>query len=59
MNKETKVDQFIDMELRDWFAGQALAHLAGMLHPGAWSPAEVARRAYEIADNMMLFRSRE
>ena len=44
-----------NMELRDWFAGQALSGLSS--HPGglltAPSPEEISKRAYEIADAML------
>lgn len=43
-----------DIELRDWFAGQALAGLVG-----GWSTINgAAETAYEVADAMMEERER-
>jgi hypothetical protein len=45
------------MSLRDWFAGQALAGMAGA--PGATSSAAVyAKAAYIFADEMIAARER-
>lgn len=41
------------LDLRDWFAGQAL--VAGL---AAYFPPEAARRAYELADAMVAERER-
>lgn len=48
------------MSLRDWFAGQALAGMFrhdGWLNTGDDDQAEVAKRAYHIADAMLAARS--
>lgn len=44
------------MSLRDWFAGQALAGLAGTMHH--WSASERAHRAYVDARAMLAERAK-
>jgi hypothetical protein len=52
------------MSLRDYFAGQALAHLSPHLltkmhlHGAVPSAPDVARLAYEVADSMLAERNR-
>jgi hypothetical protein len=49
--------------LRDWFAGQALAAIAGLHHGNDWGPdgkdhaPRCARKAYAIADAMLATRT--
>jgi hypothetical protein len=50
---ETRIGQFPGMDLRDWFAGQALADLACYSQPH-----DAARWAYEMADAMMAERAK-
>jgi hypothetical protein len=44
------------MSLRDWFAGQALAGEAASHTGGQPSTADLAERAYDIADAMLVRR---
>lgn len=45
------------MSLRDWFAGQALAGIKP--EPSCWTPADLAARAYVIADAMIAERNKK
>jgi hypothetical protein len=55
--RQTGISMSPGMELRDWFAGQALV---GWLADGTDSNAyHVAREAYAIADAMMEIRNEE
>jgi hypothetical protein len=51
------------MSLRDYFAGQALAAIAGLHHGNDWGPdgkdhaPRCARKAYAIADAMLATRT--
>lgn len=42
-----------EITLRDHFAGQALVGLLASLYRGPTTPAELAARAYELADAML------
>jgi hypothetical protein len=50
-------DVYRGMSLRDYFAGQAMAGLAG--NPYIHSDVVIARAAYQIADDMLAERSKE
>ncbi len=61
MNGETPLLPAPPMTLRDWFAGQALAGLAGMSDNtgmAAWLVDDAAQRAYDLADAMLAERER-
>lgn len=45
------------MNLRDWFAGQALAGLSGIFHGSPSLADEAALRAYQTADAMIRARA--
>jgi hypothetical protein len=45
------------MDLRDWFAGQALVGLASSVHPGSTAVA-IADACYQAADAMLRERAR-
>lgn len=49
------------MTLRDWFAGQALAHIPALLEAKEQNKSgfNIARHAYEIADAMIVQRAKE
>lgn len=51
-----RLTKAVDLHLRDWFAGHALA--AQMARPGGDTVEEAAVRAYEYADAMMEARTR-
>jgi len=48
------------MSMRDWFAGQALAQIAGEYHESgiAHWPQHAAAAAYEVADAMLAVRQK-
>jgi len=48
--------QYSGMNLRDWFAGQALIALPHLVSGMEWGPNEAARDAYCIADAMLAAR---
>lgn len=47
-----------EMDLRDWFAGQALVMVLNMTNPSLVSPGGIAEQAYAIAKAMLEERTR-
>jgi hypothetical protein len=48
----------VDLTLRDWFAGQALAGFAGLPEDEVMGAADTAKAAYNYADAMLAEREK-